>query len=400
MKLQSTLSLILLCLSVSLFSQPETGGNSSTSKAKDNASFRNSSTEKTAYGPLTGVWRGYFTSGIGFFQERYKYEVQLGQLSSNAMKGVTYSYKTTVFYGKANLSGIYTPGTKNLVIKETKLVEVKIRDMSEPCLMTCYLEYSKIGGVEVLEGTFTSVSLKSGNDCGSGKVYLEKVQDSDFEKESFITEYENSKKKPASNSSTLKSRQTPQQDKVTVKPKTGVTVKPKTGATVQPKANTNNSTEQPEKKVKPPLVKIDTPRAKHQDEEASEPEKTTTPKVLKERENALVKTFTVEEGEVLISLYDNGQVDNDTITVYNNRQPVVWRKKLSDKPICIKIKVDSGNPYHELTMVAENLGEIPPNTALMVVTAGSRRYELFITSTEQKNAVVVIELKLPKRDTK
>jgi len=41
-------------------------------------------------------------------------------------------------------------------------------------------------------------------------------------------------------------------------------------------------------------------------------------------------------------------------------------------------------------MVAENLGTIPPNTALMIVTAGSQRYELFLTSTEQKNAVVKI----------
>jgi hypothetical protein len=48
-------------------------------------------------------------------------------------------------------------------------------------------------------------------------------------------------------------------------------------------------------------------------------------------------------------------------------------------------------------MVAENLGSIPPNTALMVITAGAKRYELFITSTEQKNAVVVVEYKPEKQ---
>ncbi len=48
-------------------------------------------------------------------------------------------------------------------------------------------------------------------------------------------------------------------------------------------------------------------------------------------------------------------------------------------------------PVHESVMVAENLCSIPPNTALMVVTAGSKRYEAFIESTEKKNAVVIIE---------
>jgi hypothetical protein len=44
-------------------------------------------------------------------------------------------------------------------------------------------------------------------------------------------------------------------------------------------------------------------------------------------------------------------------------------------------------------MVAENLGSIPPNTSLMVITAGNKRYETSVTSTEQKNAVVILEYK-------
>ena len=41
-------------------------------------------------------------------------------------------------------------------------------------------------------------------------------------------------------------------------------------------------------------------------------------------------------------------------------------------------------------MLAENLGEIPPNTALMVITAGKERYEVFLSSDEQRNAKVII----------
>jgi hypothetical protein len=49
----------------------------------------------------------------------------------------------------------------------------------------------------------------------------------------------------------------------------------------------------------------------------------------------------------------------------------------------------------ELTMVAENLGRIPPNTSLMIVEAGDQRFEVRITSTEQKNAVVRFRYKKP-----
>jgi len=59
----------------------------------------------------------------------------------------------------------------------------------------------------------------------------------------------------------------------------------------------------------------------------------------------------------------------------------------------LRIKVDSENPHHELTMVADNLGSIPPNTSLMVITAGKKRYEVFISSSEQKNARLLIDLK-------
>jgi hypothetical protein len=43
---------------------------------------------------------------------------------------------------------------------------------------------------------------------------------------------------------------------------------------------------------------------------------------------------------------------------------------------------------NELTMFAENLGSIPPNTALMIVNDGDKRYEVRITSDTQKNGTI------------
>jgi hypothetical protein len=67
--------------------------------------------------------------------------------------------------------------------------------------------------------------------------------------------------------------------------------------------------------------------------------------------------------------------------------------RLSQKPLSMHINVDAGQPHHELVMVAENLGSIPPNTSVMIVTAGALRYEVFISSDKQKNAKVIFDLK-------
>jgi hypothetical protein len=44
-------------------------------------------------------------------------------------------------------------------------------------------------------------------------------------------------------------------------------------------------------------------------------------------------------------------------------------------------------------MVAENLGDIPPNTSLLVVMDGEKRYEERIISNEQKNVVINFQYK-------
>ena len=117
------------------------------------------------------------------------------------------------------------------------------------------------------------------------------------------------------------------------------------------------------------------------------------PLVLKTRENALARKIETEAGEVKIDLYDNGQVDDDTVSIYHNNTLIKSKMRLSQRPISLTIKIDASQPHHEMIMVAENLGSIPPNTSVMIITTASNRYEVFISSSEQKNAKVVFELK-------
>jgi hypothetical protein len=376
---------------------------------------------------ITGIWRGYFSSSSGLYnqglrEESYKYEIQIEQQSTNGIKGVTYSYKTTVFYGKAEISGIYNPTTKSLILKENKLVDLKIGDKSEPCLMTCYLDYSRIGKLEVLEGTFISINVKDKGDCGSGKVYLEKVTTSDFKKEDFLQKKKNDdtvKNKPSvipikpsspvvtnGNKDNLSSKPVPQKSTTPLQQKPPVTVKPSS-----PQVNTRKPIDKPVIKSKPsipndkplalakPAERIPEEGINSKKKDAAETQETENtskkiqiPKVLVERENNLVKTITTSEENIEINLYDNGTIDNDTISVYHNNQLVISNGRLSYSPLTFTIKCTKTNNRHELVIVAENLGDIPPNTALMVVKAGGtkERYEIFLASTEQRNAKVII----------
>ncbi len=391
MKLKYTCFLYLLLISLISYAQPNVGkGGNATSKKTGSASTKSSSKPEAereqnnplaiaASSPISGVWRGFFTSGMGFFQEKYRYEVQIGQLNNNGIKGVTYSYKTTVFYGKANLAGMYTPSTKNLVLKENKLIEVKMSG-GEACLMTCYLEYSKVGNTQILEGTFTSVNLATKTDCGSGRVYLEKVPESDFYKEEFVKEFETLKKNPPVTKTTPKV--------IKKEPK-----KPAPKVVVTDKRKPIKK----EEIVKKDPPKVDVPSTPKKIDEVivkpMEEPKRNIPRVLLERENKIAKVIQAEGDEIVIELFDNGQIDDDTITVYHNKHAVAVKKRLCHQPLTFRIKVDQNKPRNEFVMVAENLGSIPPNTALMVITVGKQRHEVTITSTEQKNAVVIIDCK-------
>lgn len=108
---------------------------------------------------------------------------------------------------------------------------------------------------------------------------------------------------------------------------------------------------------------------------------------LQDRQKEIVKSVTVDTSQIKIELYDNAEIDDDTVSVFLNNTLLLHRKRLTDKALVLNIQAFPNTDY-ELMMYAENLGRIPPNTSLMVITAGKKRYEMRISSNEQKNAVV------------
>lgn len=101
-----------------------------------------------------------------------------------------------------------------------------------------------------------------------------------------------------------------------------------------------------------------------------------------------IPEINVDTGTLRLDFYDNAIIDDDSISVYVNKKLVLTHQRLSLKPITTYVKIDLQNTFQEVEMVAENMGSIPPNTALLMVTAGEKRYRLYLTSTEIKSAKV------------
>ena len=122
------------------------------------------------------------------------------------------------------------------------------------------------------------------------------------------------------------------------------------------------------------------------------PESPAVPNTIANRKVNVQQTIEITNPEFQVDIYDNGDIDGDSITVYFNGQMVVGKQKLSEKPITIKLKANP-NRSNELVMYANNLGSIPPNTALMKVTAGGKVYEIRLESDTDKSGAIVFRIK-------
>lgn len=116
-------------------------------------------------------------------------------------------------------------------------------------------------------------------------------------------------------------------------------------------------------------------------------------KRLAERKNTVSEEIVVHYDSIRISLYDNGDVDGDSVSIFFNGRPVVVSRMLTARAFSIYVALDTTKEVNEITMFAENLGKYPPNTALMVVTDGYRNYEVFMSSNLSQNAVLRIRRK-------
>lgn len=113
----------------------------------------------------------------------------------------------------------------------------------------------------------------------------------------------------------------------------------------------------------------------------------------KERQKVVSQEIAVASDSLQVDFYDNGEIDGDSISIFVNDKLLASSQRLSAKAIHLNIALDSTKEYNEVSMFADNLGSIPPNTALMLVYDGKNRYEIRLSSTLQNNGTVRIRRK-------
>ncbi len=108
------------------------------------------------------------------------------------------------------------------------------------------------------------------------------------------------------------------------------------------------------------------------------------------KESSNIQIIKVYTDSMNLFFYDNGEVDNDTITISVNGVVVAADVRLDITPYELKIAFKPGEKSIDVTVSANNLGNIPPNTAYLKVTAGDMVHRLYVFSTKKVNAVVRI----------
>jgi hypothetical protein len=354
---------------------------------------------------ISGQWKGGFNSGgrpDANGQTQYVLELEV---KGTQVSGYSYTYFAGYekrYYVICRLTGSYDKKSKSLEVTEVEKVKANTPPDFLDCLQIHSLTYMKgTDSREVLVGKWKPARPQ--DNCGTGATELER--------KALV------KVVPKTTPPATASRSNPNNSAGTTKtttpaPKTGSTAKattpaPKTSSTAKtttPAPKTSSTTKAPTPKTStpktttPPVAEV-TKKPETIEKNLPSIEKPKAPSTIQQtttklnmRSKQVIKTVEVEANSFRVDLYDNGQIDGDTISVFYNGKLMVSRQRLSTEPISIQITLDPNKEDNELVMFAENLGTIPPNTALMIVTVAGKRYEVNISSSEQTSGTVRFRL--------
>lgn len=110
-----------------------------------------------------------------------------------------------------------------------------------------------------------------------------------------------------------------------------------------------------------------------------------------QRQTNIIQTLAVSADSLVLSFYDNGVVDGDTISVYINNIPVLNHQLLTAHAVkkTIPLTITKGSSI-TLLLVAENLGTIPPNTGLIMIQDGNQKHQVNFSADLQTNAAIIL----------
>jgi hypothetical protein len=328
---------------------------------------------------ITGFWKGRIN--------RQKVEVKIIQ-HGDSLTGTSYYYESANNYRRYNIKGYFNSKTNEAVWWDDQLLEEKTGklNLSSPGknAMLSSADFNCPGGGRMmLDGK--SGKKDEDNPTESG-VHLDKVTDPVFldEWDFVIDNFQFGTNDPRFIDSI---------DAIAMH-------RPPPQIVVQPTAPLIVSKPAPVKKDPPvaiakPGVKVENNLPKATPIVIPVLKEQTIEEKFVTRKKVLTKEIPLTGDSIILSFYDNAEIDGDSISLFLNDQLIFTHIRLTGSAYQIKLAVADLAETNELIMVAENLGTIPPNTSYMIAMVGEARYDARLESTEGSSALVRFVKKKP-----
>ena len=107
---------------------------------------------------------------------------------------------------------------------------------------------------------------------------------------------------------------------------------------------------------------------------------------FKTRKDSVEMTIPHHGDTAHVELYDDAIVDGDRVSLFMGDSLILKNYELLAQ--AKKLDVPLSSHDQTLYLYAENLGDIPPNTALMIIYVDDQRYEVRLSSDLRTNALV------------
>jgi hypothetical protein len=298
---------------------------------------------------ITGIWSGKMN--------KKRAEIKFIQ-KGDSITGTSYYYESGENYLRYSIKGYFDASNNSVVWWDDQLISDEGKSAKEVALLSVADFNCPGDGKMMLDGTTTQKESR----INSGGLFLTKIISTSFpdEWDFIIDNYLYGTNDP---------------DLIDSVGLVAFTPKKKSKVTEQPKESsnsviTNAVIPQPD----PEVVLVEHKKKMEEN--------------FTIRKKVFVSEIPVQGDSIELRFFDNVQVDGDSITLFLNEKLIFTHIRLTEKPFIVKLPVKELNDTNELTMVAENLGAIPPNTAYMVAIVGDKRYEVNLSSTEETSGMI------------
>lgn len=283
---------------------------------------------------LIGEWKGKLKDSLGEFD----YQLRIENEKLSAIIGTSIS-SSEGFSCETKVGGV-KKGNK-ITVFELQIVKTNYEKKQSLCLLKLELTISN----NKLIGTYTPINNTSS--CLSGNIILNKIE-SKIKKTTQIKEIIKNKLEEKSSNTPIE----------------------------------NIKTESLKSRIDP-IINL-------KDSEISKP--SNIEKYTSTRATKLIKEIYLDDSEAEITIFDNGAIDGDIITLIDNDRIIFEKIMLSNTPIKYKL-TNTYSQIHDIKFFAENLGDIPPNTGLLIIKTKNKRIECNFSSDFVQTSLIRFVMK-------